>query len=195
MSELNSIDLSQYDPQGFIIENDKKNHIDFIEFIASQMLEAGVQVSLVYPEEPRNVTIEIIDRKPAQMSSKTLGVSHTQRRPMEWKKEENIITNTEETYKIMFFDNVLRVTIWEKSTLDAEKLAHLVETILIKKYHFFRKHVDNVIYEGRLNPGFSSAYNDRKLYSIPLIVKFRTSEMFYESNPVIREIKTDVDLT
>ena len=188
------INKSQYDPASYIDESKKLNHIEFIEFLHSMLLENGIDASFAFPEEPRTVTIEVIGREPAEMSSRTLGVSFRHNRPTEWKKEKNILTNTEETYKIQFWDNTIKVSIWEKNTLDAEKLAFFVESVLIKKYHFMRKHVDNVILKGRLNPGFSSGYNDRKLYGIPLVITFRTSEMFYESNPVIKDIKTDISV-
>jgi hypothetical protein len=188
------IALENSDPQGYIDSNEKYNHIEVVEWFANMLSEVGVSASFVFPEETKAVTIEVTERSPATFSSKTLNESGVTRRPVHWKTEYNIVENLEENYKIQFYDNTIKISVWNNSILDAEKTAYLIEDIIVKKYHFIRKHVDNLNYKGRLIPGFSSAYEDRKLYVIPLIVTFRTSEMFCESNPVIRSITPTVGL-
>lgn len=180
-------------PELFIKKNDKLNHIDFMTLIIEELIAVGVNVSFIYPEECSNVTLEITERSPAIMSSKTIGHAGVVNRPIAWKDEYNIVDGTIDTYNINFYDNVIRLTVYDRNVLDAEKTAILIETLISKKYHHFRKHVDNLKYNGRLTSGFSSAYNDRKLYSIPMMYSFRTSEIFYESNPPIREVVVDLE--
>lgn len=187
--DYENIPLEQHDPKGFVDSNSKLNHIGFVDVLHKLFKESGVDATYSYPEEPSSVTVEIVERGPATLSSKTIGEQSTMRRPYKWKEEFNVTDNTETSYKIQFFDNVALITCWGQSILDTEIIAAKIEAVFIKKYQVLRKNVDSVNYQGRLKPGFSSAYNDRKLYSIPLVVSFRTSEIFYESSPILREIE------
>lgn len=187
--------FENYDPEEFLKLNGKMNHIDFMELISNELALAGVRATFAYPEIKSSVTLEVIERGPSTFGSKVLNTSKVMDFPYSWKERTNITNNTEESFKIRFMDNVLRVTVFDENTLDAEKTAYVIETLITKKYSFFRKYVDNLGYKGRLNPGFSSAYNDRKLYIIPLLIEFRTSEIFYESSPLIRSVNTEISVT
>ena len=101
--------------------------------------------------------------------------------------------NISEVKMVTLMDNKLRITIFDRNVISAEETAIKIEKIISSNYNYYRKYIDNMIYEGRLLSGFSSSYNDRKMYIIPLIYTFRTSEISYESNPVVREIETRIE--
>lgn len=194
ITSYNEITAEESSPDDFIDNNGKVNHIGLIEKLAEILQESNIRVSYAYPEESGLATIEVVERGPAELSSKTIGSSGVMRSPYKWKETRNITDNTETSYMVQFFDNTIQLTCWGKNVLETEMLASVVETIIIKKYQLLRKYVDSINYRGRLRPGFSSAYNDRKMYSIPLVIEFRTSEIFYESNPIIRSVDARIDL-
>lgn len=176
------------------MKNDNKlNHIEFMKLLVDSFNDNGINSSFSYPEENFNVTLEIIERGPAEVSSKVIGRSHTINRPIILKDEYNIVNSENEIKKVTLMDNKLRITIFDQNTITAEEVAEKIEKILISNYNYYRKYIDNLIYQGRLISGFSSSYNNRKMYIIPLVYTFRTSEISYESNPIIREVEARVD--
>ena len=176
------------------MNNDEKvNHIGFIKILMDSIDSANIRSSLVYPEENISVTLEIIERHPSKVSSNVIGKSHTINRPIQLKERYDIMDNISEVKMATLMDNKLRITIFDRNVISAEETAIKIEKIISSNYNYYRKYIDNMIYEGRLLSGFSSSYNDRKMYIIPLIYTFRTSEISYESNPVVREIETRIE--
>ena len=176
------------------MSNDGKlNHIDFMKLLIKTFNDAKISASFTYPEENFSVTLEIIERSPSELSSNILGRSHRINRPIQIKEEYNIVENESEIKKLTLMDNKLRITIFDQNVINAEEIAEKIEKIININYNYYRKYIDNIVYQGRLISGFSSSYNNRKMYIIPLIYTFRTSEISYESNPVVREIEARVE--